>query len=48
MPSVFNRDVAPAVADAVARVARDEGTAAERGDTIGFAAIDVERLRPGA
>src|SRR3712207_4217806 len=27
IPSVFDRDVAPAVADAVARVAREEGTA---------------------
>jgi malate dehydrogenase (oxaloacetate-decarboxylating) len=47
VPSVFNRDVAPAVADAVSRVAHEQGTAAERGDTIGFAAIDAERLRSG-
>ena len=47
VPSVFNREVAPAVADAVARVAREQGAAAERGDTIGFAAIDAERLRAG-
>ena len=47
IPSVFNRDVAPAVADAVSSVAREEGTAAEQGTTIGFAAIDVERLRSG-
>jgi len=47
VPSVFNRDVAPAVADAVARVAHEQGTAGERGDTIGFAAIDAERLRAG-
>jgi len=46
VPSVFNRDVASAVADAVARVARAEGTAAESGDTIGFAAVDIERIRP--
>ncbi len=45
VPSVFERDVAPAVADAVARVAREEGTATEHGTTIGFAAVDAERLR---
>jgi len=45
IPSVFNRDVAPAVADAVATVARETGAAAEHGDTIGFAAVDAERLR---
>ena len=45
VPSVFNRDVAPAVADAVARVAREDGTAGQRGETIGFAAIDAERIR---
>jgi malate dehydrogenase (oxaloacetate-decarboxylating) len=46
VPSVFNRDVAPAVADAVARVARETGAAAEpSGTTIGFAAVDVERIR---
>jgi malate dehydrogenase (oxaloacetate-decarboxylating) len=44
VPSVFNRDVAPAVADAVAAVARDTGAAGERGNTIGFAAIDAERI----
>jgi malate dehydrogenase (oxaloacetate-decarboxylating) len=47
IPSAFNRDVAPAVADAVSRVAHEQGTASERGDTIGFAAIDAERLRAG-
>jgi malate dehydrogenase (oxaloacetate-decarboxylating) len=47
VPSVFNRDVAPAVAEAVARVAHEQGEAGERGDTIGFAAIDAERLRAG-
>jgi malate dehydrogenase (oxaloacetate-decarboxylating) len=45
VPSVFNRDVAPAVAEAVASVARDTGAATEAGDTIGFAAVDAERLR---
>ena len=45
IPSVFNRDVAPAVADAVARTARETGASTEPGDTIGFAAVDAERLR---
>jgi malate dehydrogenase (oxaloacetate-decarboxylating) len=45
VPSVFNRDVAPAVAEAVSAVARDTGAAGERGNTIGFAAIDAERIR---
>jgi malate dehydrogenase (oxaloacetate-decarboxylating) len=45
IPSVFNRDVAPAVAEEVARVAREGGTATERGQTIGFAAVDYERRR---
>jgi malate dehydrogenase (oxaloacetate-decarboxylating) len=45
VPSVFNRDVAPGVAEAVAEVARSTGTAGERGNTIGFAAIDAERIR---
>jgi malate dehydrogenase (oxaloacetate-decarboxylating) len=44
VPSVFNREVAPAVAAAVADVARQTGAAGERGDTIGFAAVDAERL----
>jgi malate dehydrogenase (oxaloacetate-decarboxylating) len=47
VPSVFNRDVAPAVADAVAEVARKTGAAGNRGETIGFAAIDAERIRAG-
>jgi malate dehydrogenase (oxaloacetate-decarboxylating) len=45
IPSVFNRDVAPAVADAVAAEARASGTAMAEQHTIGFAAIDVERMR---
>ena len=45
VPSVFNRDVAPAVADAVADAARRTGATGERGNTIGFAAIDAEQLR---
>jgi malate dehydrogenase (oxaloacetate-decarboxylating) len=42
IPSVFNRDVSPAVA-AEARSAGDD----RGGDTIGFAAIDTERMRAG-
>jgi malate dehydrogenase (oxaloacetate-decarboxylating) len=44
IPSVFNRDVAPAVAAAVAAEARRAGDN-RGGDTIGFAAVDIERLR---
>jgi len=47
VPSVFNRDVSPAVAAAVAEQAKDQGTAMADGDTIGFAAIDAERMRAG-
>jgi malate dehydrogenase (oxaloacetate-decarboxylating) len=47
IPSVFNRDVAPAVAAAVAERAKEQGTALADGDTIGFAAIDAERMRAG-
>ena len=46
IPSVFNRDVAPAVADSVAEEARRSGTAAGDENTIGFAAIDEQRMRP--
>jgi malate dehydrogenase (oxaloacetate-decarboxylating) len=45
VPSVFNRDVAPAVAEAVAAAARTTGATGVRGNTIGFAAIDAEQLR---
>jgi malate dehydrogenase (oxaloacetate-decarboxylating) len=45
IPSVFNRDVAPAVATAVADEARASGAAPEEQHTIGFAPIDAERLR---
>jgi malate dehydrogenase (oxaloacetate-decarboxylating) len=45
VPSVFNRDVSPAVAAAVAERARQEGAAMADADTIGFAAIDAERMR---
>jgi malate dehydrogenase (oxaloacetate-decarboxylating) len=44
IPSVFNRDVAPAVAAAVAAEARAAGDD-RGGDTIGFAAVDMEHLR---
>jgi malate dehydrogenase (oxaloacetate-decarboxylating) len=47
IPSVFNRDVAPAVAEAVAEQARAQGAANAQGDTIGFAVIDAERMRAG-
>jgi len=42
IPSVFNRDVAPAVAEAVAEAARRSGTASDRQNTIGFAAVDAQ------
>jgi malate dehydrogenase (oxaloacetate-decarboxylating) len=45
IPSVFNRDVAPAVAEAVAAEAKRRGTAEFAGDEIGFAPGDVERIR---
>jgi malate dehydrogenase (oxaloacetate-decarboxylating) len=46
VPSVFNRDVAPAVAQAVAEQAREAGDAQAQ-HTIGFAPLDAERLRAG-
>jgi malate dehydrogenase (oxaloacetate-decarboxylating) len=46
IPSVFNRDVAPAVAEAVADEARTSGMASGEENTIGFAAIDEQRMRP--
>jgi malate dehydrogenase (oxaloacetate-decarboxylating) len=47
VPSVFNRDVAPAVADAVARAAREAGLA-DAGDEIGFARTDeFSAVSPG-
>ena len=45
IPSVFNREVAPAVAAAVADEARTSGAARAGQSTMGFAAIDVERMR---
>jgi malate dehydrogenase (oxaloacetate-decarboxylating) len=47
VPSVFNRDVAAAVATAVSDCAKEQGTALAAGDTIGFAVIDAERMRAG-
>jgi malate dehydrogenase (oxaloacetate-decarboxylating) len=47
IPSVFNRDVAPAVAAAVAEEAKESGMAQADEHTIGFAAIDAERMRAG-
>jgi malate dehydrogenase (oxaloacetate-decarboxylating) len=42
IPSVFNRDVAPAVAAAVANEARASGTAAAAGNEVGFAQGDTQ------
>jgi malate dehydrogenase (oxaloacetate-decarboxylating) len=47
IPSVFNREVSPAVAAAVSEQAKLQGTAQAAGDTIGFAAVDAERMRAG-
>jgi len=45
IPSVFNRDVADAVAAAVADQAKAQGTADARGDEIGYAPGDTEEFR---
>ncbi len=45
VPSVFNRDVAPVVAEAVAEQARESGFANADEHAIGFATSDAERLR---
>jgi malate dehydrogenase (oxaloacetate-decarboxylating) len=45
IPSVFNRDVAPAVAAAVADEARASGAAMAEEHAIGFAAKDTEHMR---
>jgi malate dehydrogenase (oxaloacetate-decarboxylating) len=45
IPSVFNRDVADAVAAAVADQAKAQGTAEARGDEIGYAPGDTEEFR---
>jgi malate dehydrogenase (oxaloacetate-decarboxylating) len=47
IPSVFNRDVAPAVATAVAEQARAAGTA-QAGQQVGFAAGDIAAASPPA
>ncbi len=44
IPSAFNRDVASAVAEAVAESARRDGTAQAEQGTIGFAAADAAQL----
>jgi malate dehydrogenase (oxaloacetate-decarboxylating) len=44
IPSVFNRDVADAVAEAVAQTARERGIA-EAGDEVGFADTETHRVR---
>jgi malate dehydrogenase (oxaloacetate-decarboxylating) len=46
IPSVFNREVAPAVAAAVAEEARDSGTAAADGSELGFETTEGP-LAPG-
>ncbi|MCX6387970.1 MAG: NAD-dependent malic enzyme, partial [Solirubrobacterales bacterium] len=46
IPSVFNREVAPAVAEAVAREARAAGLATA-GNELGFAQSDSEQLHAG-
>jgi len=48
IPSPLNRDVAPAVADAVARVARRDGTARNDAPAMGFAALEARRMRAGS
>jgi malate dehydrogenase (oxaloacetate-decarboxylating) len=45
IPSVFNRDVADAVAAAVAAQAKAEGSAAANGDEIGYAPGDTQEFR---
>ncbi|HEY4280054.1 MAG TPA: NAD-dependent malic enzyme [Conexibacter sp.] len=47
IPSVFNRDVAPAVAAAVERAARNAGEAQVSGDELGFARTDDLRVAAG-
>jgi malate dehydrogenase (oxaloacetate-decarboxylating) len=47
IPSVFNREVAPAVAAAVADEARDSGTAVVDGSEMGFASSEELRLLQG-
>jgi malate dehydrogenase (oxaloacetate-decarboxylating) len=47
IPSAFNRDVADAVAEAVAASARRDGTAQAEADTIGFAPADAAQFSAG-
>jgi malate dehydrogenase (oxaloacetate-decarboxylating) len=44
VPSVFNRDVADAVADAVSETARQRGIA-QAGEEVGFADTETHRVR---
>ena len=45
IPSAFNRDVAPAVAEAVAREARRSGSAEADDDPFGYAPGDTTEFR---
>jgi len=45
IPSPFNRDVAPAVAEAVANIARSTGAAESGGAEFGYAAGDTTEFR---
>ena len=45
IPSAFNRDVAPAVAEAVAREARRSGSAEADDDRFGYARGDTTEFR---
>ena len=45
IPSAFNRDVAPAVAEAVAREARASGWAQASDDAFGYAGGDTGEFR---
>ena len=45
VPSVFNRDVAAAVADAVAAQAKEQGAATAAGDEVGYAPGDTSDFR---
>ncbi|MBB4663988.1 malate dehydrogenase (oxaloacetate-decarboxylating) [Conexibacter arvalis] len=47
VPSVFNRDVAPAVAEAVKRAARADGEAAVAGTEVGYAPTDELHVAAG-
>jgi malate dehydrogenase (oxaloacetate-decarboxylating) len=47
IPSVFNRDVADAVAAAVVEAAEATGVAQAEGDEVGYAAADTQRVRGG-